>query len=96
MSRKARKRRSEYARELAERFQLPPDQSVLVKVITLGDKRLTRLALEELLELEDRGRVRVNPELVEALEGVRHRDREIREIRDLLLQKLRVTRAVEQ
>ncbi len=76
------------AKELADKYQLPPDQSLLMKVITLRNTELTRLALEELLELDDRGRVRSNPELIAALQGIKSRDKEIRELRSLFLEKL--------
>ncbi|MCK6552829.1 hypothetical protein L6R52_43800, partial [Myxococcota bacterium] len=77
------------ARELAKRFKLPPDQAVLMKVLGLQDAGLTKLALEELLELDDRGRVRRNnPELKEALERLVSDDRETAELRDLLLEKM--------
>jgi hypothetical protein len=76
------------AQDLAERFQLPPDQSLLVKVIGLGDERLTKLALEELLELDDRGRVRRTPDLREALDRLKSRDRETTELKELLLEKM--------
>ncbi len=81
------------AEELANRFSLPPDQSLLVTIIGLGNKRLTHLALEELLELDDRGRVRRTEPLLKALKGVKHREAEIRELRDLILEKLQVRRA---
>jgi hypothetical protein len=76
------------ATELADRFSLPPDQGLLVKVMELGDQRLTKLALEELLELDDRGRVRGNPELRQALGRVKHKDPEIQELKQLFLEKL--------
>ncbi|MEM6863174.1 MAG: hypothetical protein AAF627_20725 [Myxococcota bacterium] len=79
------------AKELAARFRLPPDQNLLVKVIGLGDKSLLRLALEELLELDDRGRVRANPELIDALQGIKSRDKEVKELRALFLEKLNIT-----
>ena len=74
--------------DLAERFGLPPDQQLLTRVLTFGDDRLTQLALEEFLDLDDRGRVRSNPELVEILKAVRTRDRDVRELIDLFLAKL--------
>jgi hypothetical protein len=76
------------ARELAQRFQLPPDQALLVKVIGLGEAGLTKLALEELLELDDRGRVRRTPDLRDALDKLRSNDRETNELKDLLLEKI--------
>jgi hypothetical protein len=76
------------AKQLADRYQLPPDQNLLVKVIELGEARLTKLALEELLELDDRGRVRPNPELRSALTGVRSADPETEELKQLFLQKI--------
>jgi hypothetical protein len=76
------------ATELADRFSLPPDQGLLVKVMELGDQRLTKLALEELLELDDRGRVRGNPELRQALGRVKQKDPEIQELKQLFLEKL--------
>ena len=76
------------ANQLAEKHQLPPDQNLLLKVLGLKDKSLTRLALEELLELDDRGRVRPTEELRGAISGLRTRDRETGELRDLLLEKI--------
>lgn len=76
------------ATELANRYQLPPDQSLLLKVIELGDERLTKLALEEMLELEDRGRVRATPELKSTLGALQSRDPETVELRQLLLEKI--------
>jgi hypothetical protein len=78
----------EAAQELARRFRLPPDQGLLLKVIELKRTELTKLALEELLELDDRGRVRSNPELIQTLKGIKSRDKEIKELRDLILEKL--------
>jgi hypothetical protein len=77
------------AKQLADRYQLPPDQNLLVKVIELADARLTQLALEELLELDDRGRVRPNPELKNAISGVKAADSETEELKQLFLQKIR-------
>ncbi|MGF1509506.1 MAG: hypothetical protein ACFB9M_08390 [Myxococcota bacterium] len=88
------KRALKAAHTLAERFRLPPDQNLLMKVMTLGDNKLTKLAIEELLELEDRGRVRANPELITSLRGLKSRDKEIRELRDLFLEKLGAPKAV--
>jgi hypothetical protein len=79
------------ARNLAERFKLPPDQSLLLRVVALGDAALTKLALEELLELEDRGRVRPSAELKTVLGGLVTQDPETREIKQLLLEKIGVT-----
>ena len=76
------------ARTLAEKFELPPDQGLLLKIISLKDKNLSRLALEELIELEDRGRVRANDDLVGSLRDIRSRDKETVELRDLLLRKI--------
>ncbi|NJK88593.1 MAG: hypothetical protein HC923_03785 [Myxococcales bacterium] len=73
---------------LAERYRLPPDQSLLMKVVRLRNASLTKLALEELLELDDRGRVRSNPELIETLKGLKTKDRETNELKELFLQKL--------
>ena len=88
------KRRSlAIAQKLADDFQLPPDQGVLMKVITLKDERLTLLALEELLELEDRGRVRPSDDLVKVLKKARGKNPEIAELRGLLLQKLGVKKS---
>lgn len=78
------------ARNLADRFKLPPDQSLLLRVVALGDARLTKLALEELLELEDRGRVRPTPELKNVLGALQSTDPETREIRQLFLEKIGV------
>ncbi len=80
----------EAARNLADRFKLPPDQSLLLRVVALGDARLTKLALEELLELEDRGRVRPTPELKNVLGALQTSDPETREIRQLFLEKIGV------
>ena len=76
------------ARLLADRYQLPPDQQLLVKIICLDDPTLTKLALEELLELDDRGRVRPNDDLVTAVSTLTARDSETRELRGLLLEKI--------
>ncbi|MCC7385461.1 MAG: hypothetical protein IT384_26665 [Deltaproteobacteria bacterium] len=76
------------AAELAERFKLPMDQALLLKVISLGDHALSKLALEELLELEDRGRVRPTPELKSVLSQLESRDPEVLELRALLLEKI--------
>lgn len=74
--------------ELADRYRLPPDQSLLLKVINLGDERLTKLALEEMLELEDRGRVRASTELKNTLGALKSKDPETDELRQLLLEKI--------
>ncbi|MEL7369027.1 MAG: hypothetical protein AAFN74_08965 [Myxococcota bacterium] len=79
------------ANKLADQFKLPPDQGVLTKVISLDDERLTLLALEELLELDDRGRVRRSDDLVEVIQGARGKNPEIGELRGLLLEKLGVS-----
>lgn len=76
------------ARLLADRYQLPPDQQLLVKIICLDDPALTKLALEELLELDDRGRVRPNDDLVTAVSTLTAGDPETRELRGLLLEKI--------
>jgi hypothetical protein len=76
------------ARALVERFALPADQAVLLKVIPLGDDRLTQVALEELLELQDRGRVRANPELMQVVGAIRTHSPEVADLKTLLLQKL--------
>jgi hypothetical protein len=76
------------ARELAQRFKLPPDQVLLVKIISLADPGLTKLSLEELLELDDRGRVRLTPELKESLDKLKSDDRETVELKELLLEKI--------
>ncbi|MEE2901828.1 MAG: hypothetical protein VYC39_05835 [Myxococcota bacterium] len=76
------------AQQLAERHRLPPDQNLLLKVLELRNKELTRLALEELLELDDRGRVRPTPELRTALNELKTRDKEARELKELLVEKL--------
>jgi len=80
-----------YASQLAERFKLPPDQTMLLRVIELGDAKLTKLALEELLELEDRGRVRPSNELRSILTAIQSRDPETVEIKQLLLEKIGVS-----
>jgi len=77
------------AQALADRFRLPPDQNLLLKVIGLDDADLTKLALEELLELEDRGRVRPTSELKTALGELHGHDGETNELKDLLLEKIR-------
>ena len=82
------KKAFEAAQTLAKDYRLPPDQALLMKVIDMGDTELTRLALEELLELDDRGRIRSTPQLIEALRGIESRDREIKELRELFLEKL--------
>ncbi len=80
----------EAATELADRHRLPADQGLLLKVIDLGEARLTKLALEELLELDDRGRVRPNDQLRGSLARIETRDPETRELKDLLLAKVGV------
>ncbi|MCB9646099.1 MAG: hypothetical protein H6730_05785 [Deltaproteobacteria bacterium] len=88
-----RKQALAYARELVDnKWGLPPDQSVLVKVINLGDDKLSKLALEELLELDDRGRVRPNESLLAAIRGVKSTDRDIRYLQELFIEKLGVRR----
>jgi hypothetical protein len=76
------------AQELAQRFKLPPDQSLLVRILGLGDQPLAKLALEELLELNDRGRVRKTDDLVQAITKLSSKDHEIQELRELFLEKL--------
>jgi hypothetical protein len=76
------------ARALVERFALPADQAVLLKVIPLGDDQLTQVALEELLELQDRGRVRANPEILQVVGDIRSRSPDVTDLKTLLLQKL--------
>ena len=78
----------EAACELADRFQLPPDQTLLVRVLGLGDDRLARLALEELLELDDRGRVRRTGDLVDAVSQLDSADGELLELKELFLEKI--------
>ncbi len=78
----------EAAQELAHKFQLPPDQNLLIRIVELGDETLTKLALEELLELDDRGRVRPNRALVDAVGQIRSVDRETVELKDLFLEKI--------
>lgn len=80
----------EAATELADRYRLPADQGLLLKVIDLGEARLTKLALEELLELDDRGRVRPNEGLRSALSRIQTEDSETRELKDLLVAKVGV------
>lgn len=76
------------AQELAQRFKLPPDQSLLVRILGLGDQALAKLALEELLELNDRGRVRKTDDLVQAITKLSSKDHEIQELRELFLEKM--------
>ncbi len=76
------------ARELHERFGLPPDLSLLVKVLGLKDNKLILAALEEMLDLDDRGRVRSSPQLIATLESLPSRNRDIRELKELFLTKL--------
>ncbi len=76
------------ARELAERYRLPPDQVTLVRIVELGDERLTKLALEELLELDDKGRVRPTSDLITTVTAIRSKDEETIELKDLLLEKV--------
>jgi hypothetical protein len=76
------------ARELSASHHLPPDPTLLVKVIGLGDPHLTKAALEEMLELHDRGRVRRSPELARLISGVPAADRETEDLKQLLLAKI--------
>jgi hypothetical protein len=76
------------ALELVERYKLPPDQAVLTRIVGLGDARLTKVALEELLELDDKGRVRATTDLIDTLTRVKANDAEIIELKDLLLEKV--------
>ncbi|MEO1230609.1 MAG: hypothetical protein AAFZ18_17065, partial [Myxococcota bacterium] len=81
------------AEELIEKYRhLPPDQAVLLKVLTLNNETLLEKALDELLELDGRGKVRQTPELLAAVRGVRSKSRTVRELVDLLLEKLGVGR----
>ncbi len=81
------------AHELLEDFgRLPPDQALLARVLTFKDERLTEAALDELLELDGKGKVRANPELVEVVRATRTKSPGVRELRDLLLEKLGTAR----
>jgi hypothetical protein len=77
------------ARELADRYKLPPDQVTLLRIVELGDERLTKLALEELLELDDKGRVRPTSDLITTVTAIHSKDAETIELKDLLLEKVR-------
>jgi hypothetical protein len=77
------------ANELADRYRLPPDQVTLLRIVELGDERLTKLALEELLELDDKGRVRPTSDLITTVTAIRSKDAETIELKDLLLEKVR-------
>jgi hypothetical protein len=84
----------ELAREFAKRYrELPSDQGLLLKVIELGEDKLTHLALDGLLELDDRGRVRANDDIVRAIRGIDSQDRVIRELQELFLEKLGAKRS---
>lgn len=77
------------AKELVEQFgQLPPDQVLLMRVLTFGDDVLTEKALDEFLELDGRGKVRSSPELIQAIRSVRTKSTTVRELVELLLEKL--------
>jgi hypothetical protein len=77
------------ARELADRYRLPPDQVTLLRIVELGDERLTKMALEELLELDDKGRVRPTSDLITTVTAIHSKDAETIELKDLLLEKVR-------
>lgn len=75
--------------ELVERFgRFPPDQAVLMRVLTMSDDRLLEMALDELLELDGRGKVRQSPELLSALNGIKSKNSNVSELMELLLEKL--------
>ena len=86
---KSKREAKEAAIELVTRFgQLPPDQGVLMRVLGMGDEMLLEKALDELLELDGRGKVRQSPELIKAIRGIRSRSSSVRELVELLLEKL--------
>jgi hypothetical protein len=62
-------------------------------VIDLGEDTLTHLALDGLLELDDRGRVRANDDIVRSIRGINSQDRVIRELQELFLEKLGAKRS---
>lgn len=68
--------------------RLPPDQSLLTRVLTFKDDGLLERALDELLELDGRGKVRSSPDLVRTIKGIRSKNSGVRELADLLLEKL--------
>ena len=86
---KSKKEAKAAAQALVEQFgQLPPDQAVLMRVLGLGDGELIEKALDELLELDGRGKVRQSPELLRAIRGIRSRSPAVKELVELLLEKL--------
>ena len=78
------------ARELADRYRLPPDPVLLLKVVELEDLRLTKLALDELIEAHGRGKVRSSDELIGTIRRIPRGDRETEELKELFLEKLGV------
>lgn len=77
------------ARELLDEFkQLPPDQGLLTRVLTFKDDELIERALDELLELDGRGKVRSTPELMDSVRRLRSKNRDVQYLRELLLEKL--------
>lgn len=79
------------ARKLLDEFdKLTEDQSVLIRILGFDDEELVERALDDLLELDDKGKVRSSPELVTAIRGVKSSRRSVRELVDVLLVKLRV------
>ncbi|MBX2811293.1 MAG: hypothetical protein KTR25_05775 [Myxococcales bacterium] len=77
------------ASELVEQFgKLPPDQAVLIRVLEIPNDALLEKALDELLELDGRGKVRQSPELMKAIRGIQSKSAVVRELVELLDEKL--------
>ncbi|MBI2377595.1 MAG: hypothetical protein HYV07_26575 [Deltaproteobacteria bacterium] len=77
------------ARELASTHHLPPDPTLLLKVLALKEADLVKAALDAMLELHDRGRVRRSPELARLISDVpTFGDRDTQELKQLLLAKI--------
>jgi hypothetical protein len=72
--------------------QLPPDQALLTRVLTFRDDRLLEKALDELLELDGRGKVRASPELTAIVKKIDSPNRDVQYLQELLLEKLGAAR----
>jgi hypothetical protein len=81
-------------RLIDSKHPLPPDPTVLIGLVPLDDRRVRIAALEELLELRHRGRLRDSVELREALGSVPPADREAVELRGMILDHLGPVRAL--
>lgn len=79
----------EAASQLIQRFgTLPPDQALLTRCLAFSDDRILEKALDELLELDGRGKVRSTPELIGAVREIRSKSPTVLELVELLLEKL--------